>query len=293
MAFLSSARCAPSGTRASGRTGRLASVLLILLLASLADSVDAYGGKKKSKFMAAYPSVFKFVLFWWCVIVFSVMATYIIDNLMFRKFGAAKVQWSVEHVFKAAKGGRETFWAQLADPSAWAPGHPILLSADIKMAKCGEEGAKLIAEAVAAKEKDEGEGMPDTSLVTMDGLKPLTEGFGIIMRHKENFEPNSGGFFCTRECIRIERPKKEAWEVALKTIEVGSGYPYSAQAETTMIELHPEAEDGSLRCVISGSSEVNSRIHRWWSALEVNAKVGALAMMQAIETEVHANKKTD
>jgi len=299
MALLSATRCFLSGALASGRTGRAATLLLTLLLLSMAETVEAYGGtnpdgtKKKSKFMAVYPSIFKFVLFWWCIIVFSIMSAYIIDNLLFRKFGAAKVQWSVEHVFKAAKGGRETFWAQLADPSIWAPSHPILLSADIKMAKCGEEAAKLIAAAEAAKEKDESEAMPDTSLWTMDGLKPLAEGIGIIMRHKENFEPNSGGFFCTRECVQLTKPKAEAWEVAFKTIEIGSGYPYAAGAETTMIELHPEAEDGSLRCVMSGSAEVKSRIHRWWTALEAQAKVGAVGMMEAIEQEVHANKKKD
>merc|ERR1719210_1562695 len=113
------------------------------------------------------------------------------------------------------------------------------------------------------------------------------------MRHKENAEPHPGAFFCTRECIQLEQPSEGLWELGFQTVEVGSGYPYSAGSEKTLIEMHPPAEDGSVRCVMSGFSEVNSRVFRWWSALEPMTRSGATAMLQAIEDEMLAGKKKD
>jgi len=277
------------------RPSRLSTCLALSIILVLADSADAaYGSGGKKKFMAAYPVLFKFFLFWWCVFVFAVMGVYIIDQLMYRKWGGAKVQWSVEHVFQGGvKGGRETFWKQFADPSTWSANHPLLRSADIKMATCGEEGAAAIAAAkeAIAKDPELDDGVLDTKLKYLDSLKPLAEGLGVIMRHKENVGPNPGGFFCTRECIRLDKPKEGPWEMAFQTLEAGPGYPYTAGDETTVIEMHPAAEDGSVRCVMTGSSTVTSRIFRWWSALAPTAKAGAIGMLQAVEEEVLASKK--
>eukprot|EP00913_Durusdinium_trenchii_P011265 g10578.t1 len=108
-------------------------VLIVLLSLLQVLGAAAYGGKKKSKFLEAYPMVFKFLLFWWCVFVFAVMTVYIIDHLMYKRFGPAKVVWKAEHIFKGAS--REELWTYLANPSKWSESdHPVLQTADVSMA---------------------------------------------------------------------------------------------------------------------------------------------------------------
>jgi len=271
-----------------------------LLATLLGDGDAAYGSGKKSKFMAAYPTVFKFFLFWWCVFVFMGMGVYIVDHVLLRWKGPAKVAWTAEYKLKGGpSASREVYWAQVADPTKWSPTHPIMSSADIRMVECppdlvpaDEALAKKAAES-ADRPMDE-KGMIDTALTPMDKLVPLKERFGFIMRHKQDGGGvEAGGLFCTRECSRLAKPKEGPWELAMRTVEVGSGYPYNAGSEQTLVEMYPEAEDGSVRCVMSGQSQVNSRLFRWWSALERNSETGAVALFQAIEEQALSAKKKD
>lgn len=310
-------------TATSGGARGLRSRMLHILLAALfflslvSPVVAAYGSGKKSKFLAAYPMIFKFLLFWWCIFVFMVMGIYILDHLMFRRFGPAKVAFTVEHIFKSSpNGGREVFWKQLADPTAWSINHPVLQSADIRMVRCdavgkddsaaagatngdstngtgaAAEGAAEGAEAAAAVD-DNGLPAPSTKLQPIN-LKPLAVGLGFILRHKESDGgPRAGTFFCTRECTKMDMPTEGAWRMVMRTVEVGNGYPFNEDTEETELEMDPPAEDGSVRCVITGFAAVNSRIFRWWNSLEVNSRHSAVTMLESIESEVLSSKKKD
>lgn len=272
--------------------------LVVLLQLVLAVPTAAYRSGKKSKFLAAYPIVFKFLLFWWCVFVFIVMGVYIIDHLMFRKFGPAKVVWCVEHRFKGGpSGGREAYWAQLADPTTWTMSHPVLQSADIRMVQCSSaDKAQPDAQPEAqpeAQPQPGADGAPPETQLRPVPLAPLGAGLGLILRHKEGSGPRSGSFFCTRACEQLEAPAEGPWSMVMRTVEVGAGYPFQAGTEATEVTMHPPAEDGSVRCTMSGSAEVNSRIFRWWNSLEPASRLGAVAMFEAIEAEMLAAKKKD
>lgn len=288
-------------------TGRRAELLLLVaLLLSLAPPVlAAYGSGKKSKFMAAYPAIFKFCLFWWCVFVFVVMFFYISDHLLWRKFGAAKVAWSAERAFKAASGGREEYWAQLVDPTRWAPNHPVLQSADIRMVRCGDDDAdKSRGGSEDAKDDeplpnphatvaDEGLAVPSAKLRPVE-LQPLAVGLGFILRHKPaEVGPRTGSFFCTRKCTLLETPTEGKWRMVMRTIEAGNGYPFQPDSEVAEVEMDPPAEDGSVRCAITGSAETNSRIFRWWNGLEPNSRAASEDMLEVIENLVLHAKKRD
>mmetsp|Transcript_22212 Transcript_22212/g.62235 ORF Transcript_22212/g.62235 Transcript_22212/m.62235 type:complete len:321 (-) Transcript_22212:77-1039(-) len=305
-----------------GRPRVMRLLLLACLLASLVSpALAAYGKGKKSKFMSAYPILFKFVLFWWCVFVFVVMGFYVADNLMWRKFGPAKVAWSVERTFKAAPdGGRAAFWAQLVDPTKWSMSHPVLQSADIRMVECTKPeaekndtgskdetskesaGDKAAAEAAEpaepakspnATEADEGLVAPSAALRPVE-LRPLEAGLGFILRHKQSLGgPRAGSFFCARECTKLETPADGTWRMFMRTVEVGNGYPFEPDSEESEVELAPPAEDGSVRCTINGFAAVNSRLFRWWNGLEPNSRAGSEAMLEAIENEVLSAKKNE
>ncbi|CAE8618657.1 unnamed protein product [Polarella glacialis] len=274
-------------------------LLLIVLLLSFVTSADAYGGKKKSKFMAAYPFLFKFFLFWWCVFVFGVMFVYISDHLMFRKFGPAKVRWSAEHVFKGS-ASRETYWSQVADPSKWSMQHPILQTADIRMVKCTapekkpekpEKKEETTEEEEEAKvETVEGEPLAKLEPIPMG---PLKAGLGMIFRHKADSEVRAGSFFCTRECSELEAPSSGPWRLVMRTVETGAGYPFLANTEVSQVEMWPAAEDGSIRCKLTGSADLTSRVFRWWAGLQSGSMKSAEMYLQSVEELVGASKKKD
>lgn len=273
--------------------------------------------------------IFKFCLFWWCVIVFAIMGLYLLDQGMRKKFGPAKVLVSAERLFKeGSKGGRRAIWAQLVDPKSWSPDHPVLQSADIRMVRCdtksndklNDENEKenrandvnkpaAVAEktdeasksedATAAKDADETEenesiASPSASLVPVE-LQPLKPALGFIMRHKVSLcGMKAGPFLCTRECTNLEdKADGDVWRMAMRTVEVGPGYAFLPGTEWSEVELHPPADDGSVRCVLTTSAEVNSRLYRWWNGLQPNSQAGAEGMLEAIETYLLSSKKKD
>mmetsp|Transcript_93397 Transcript_93397/g.268943 ORF Transcript_93397/g.268943 Transcript_93397/m.268943 type:complete len:289 (-) Transcript_93397:77-943(-) len=274
--------------------------VLVFLLAVPALGAYGYGSGKKSKFLEAYPMIFKFFLFWWCVIVFIVMGVYILDFLMSKRYGSAKVEFVVEHKFKPGiAGGRKALWEQLADPTKWSPRHPVIASADLRMVRCtaAEESANGDGKTEPPKPQPNAalgdEATPSTRLEPVE-LRPLQEGLGFILRHKSDDPgPRAGTFYCTRECTKLEQPSEGLWRLGMRTVEVGNGYQFDADSEESEVQLHPPAKDGSMLCVVCGTARCRSRLFRWWNQLQANSRVGAEAMLQAIEDELLASKKND
>lgn len=253
-------------------------LLIMLILVFVMPVIAAEG--KKSKFLAAYPSVFKFVLFWWCVFVFAVMGVYILDHVLFRLYGPAKVFWDVEHVFTGS-ASREQYWKQLSDPSSWSTKHPVLQSADVRMMQCA---------AAEEMEADSAEPLRHLRPVPLGPLKP---GFGLILRYKAGSGPREGSFFCTRECVKLEVAEGEPWRLTMRTMEAGAGYPFLPNTEVSEVEMLPPSEDGSVRCKMTGLAFVTSRAFRWWTKLQPLAQLGAEDMLRSIGEEVTAPKKRD
>eukprot|EP00440_Ansanella_granifera_P061083 gb/GFBE01066213.1/.p1 GENE.gb/GFBE01066213.1/~~gb/GFBE01066213.1/.p1 ORF type:complete len:293 (+),score=78.75 gb/GFBE01066213.1/:1-879(+) len=276
-----------------------APLLVLLLLLSYALPAVAYGsGKKKSKFLAAYPMVFKFLLFWWCVFVFAVMFVYIVDHLFYRRYGPAKVTWNVEHTFRG--GTREQYWAQLADPSKWSEAHPVVQTADVDMVSWakGEEAKDAVDVTEGKDEKNESTenldplGLPKDPKAKLDSvpLGPLKTGLGMVLRHKADSGPRGGSFFCLRECKQVEEPSEGPYLLIMKTVEAGVGFPFLDNSEVSEVELFPAAEDGSIRCKMVGTAEVTSRIFRWWAGLQKNSTEAAVGFLESIAYEVSAPK---
>lgn len=270
----------------------------LLLLA--ASALPALAKKSKADdILKHYPAAFKFCMFWWCIIVFIVMGVYILDHLLYRKFGPARIDWKIEHVFRDA-AERETYWAQLVDLSQWSHRHPVRQSADVRMVDCakllkavaeGSGGAKQEAPAEDDDEPQIYESSPDLKDVPPGPLKP---GFGLVMRHKDGAGKLAGAFFCTRACSSLAKPSEGAWRCVMETVEVGAGYPFAAGSEVTELELWPaNDEDGSVRCSMTGVASVNSRFFRWWSDVQAASAAGALGMLEAIGAEIQAAKKKE
>ncbi|CAE7603028.1 fbxl-1 [Symbiodinium sp. KB8] len=223
--------------------------------------------------------VFKFCLFWWCVFVFAVMAVYIADHLLYRKFGAAKVVWKAEHFFKGAS--REEFWAQFADPSRWSPEHPVFQTADVSMIRCE---SKELQEEDAAPSQDEAPFANPRKKCEAVKLGALKVGLGMVLRHKAD-SANAGSFFCTRECTELEEPLEGSFRLVMQTVEAGLGYPFMEDSEISEVEIFPPSADGTIRCKMIGVAEVTSRIFRWWSGLQRDSQEAAIAFLQSIENE--------
>eukprot|EP00746_Dinoflagellata_sp_MGD_P002205 gnl/MRDRNA2_/MRDRNA2_104264_c0_seq1.p1 gnl/MRDRNA2_/MRDRNA2_104264_c0~~gnl/MRDRNA2_/MRDRNA2_104264_c0_seq1.p1 ORF type:complete len:265 (+),score=58.94 gnl/MRDRNA2_/MRDRNA2_104264_c0_seq1:58-852(+) len=249
--------------RVTGGTSRLAPVLVLILFAVAAD---AYGepGKKKKPFMPHVPMMWKFGLFWWCAFVFVVMVIYIIDALLLKYMGPKALSWSVDHELSGGVD-REAFWAQLADPSAWAPTHPVASSAVISMVQDVPEDESY------------------TGLKSVD-LCALKEGLSIVMRHKSDAGPRSSELFCTRRCVGLEKPKEGTWKLSLKTTQVGAGYPYVEGSEETVLSL--QSKDGKLRCSMETKCLVESRLRSWWRNLPRQGRNAALEMFQMLEANL-------
>ncbi|CAK9075989.1 unnamed protein product [Durusdinium trenchii] len=214
-------------------------VLIVLLSLLQVLGAAAYGGKKKSKFLEAYPMVFKFLLFWWCVFVFAVMTVYIIDHLMYKRFGPAKVVWKAEHIFKGAS--REELWTYLANPSKWSESdHPVLQTADVSMVcdiKDPPSEKENEEEDLAAKEEKPFE-HPKKVCQSIE-LGPLKKGHGMILRHKADSGPQAGRVFCVRECSQIEEPSDGPFVLIMRTVEGGLGYPFLENTEISEVEMFP------------------------------------------------------
>mmetsp|Transcript_90747 Transcript_90747/g.194634 ORF Transcript_90747/g.194634 Transcript_90747/m.194634 type:complete len:277 (-) Transcript_90747:50-880(-) len=265
--------------------------LVALLFLCLVLPTLAYGGKKKSKFLAAYPSLFKFFLFWWCIFVFGVMTVYIIDTLLYKYRGPAHVDFSIEHVFRGVDS-RQVYWAQFVDPTTWdVAKHPVLQSADVRTVRVDTEvpPAEPLADAAAAS------GAHASKRVTPlpEGLVALKPGLGLILRHKEGSGVRTGTLFCTRECTQMETPEDGPWRLVMRTIEVGAGYPFMPDTEESELQLWAPEKDGTMRCSMVGFAAVNSRFFRWWTGIRRASVAGAVAMMEGIEEVVQASKKTE
>lgn len=257
---------------------------LLLLQVPLAEA-------KKGKFMANYPGIIKFLLFWWCAFVFVVMAIYVIDYLLFKFLGPAKVVYSTERSF--ASSDREACWKQFVDPSAWSPEkHPIAQTADIRMVKWLEQDRQKPrpAEDIDPKILQSEEISSRLEGVPFGRLKP---GLGLELRHKAGTVPRAGTIFCARECVKLEEPADGPWCLELLTTEAGGGYPFLERTETSRVELWPPGEDGRIRCRVSGEASVMSRVFRWWSGLQWDAQTGSEFLLQTIADQVAAPKKLD
>lgn len=249
--------------------------------------------KKKKKnpddLLEAWPHIFKFCMFWWCIFVFCVMAMFIIDSLIARWFGPARVDWTVEHTFRGGSN-REDYWAQFVDIRKWSvTRHPVLQSADVRFVKCDES----FTAATPNTEVYAGDGSAPDSKLTPILPAVMKPGFGFTLRHKVDSGERGGTFYCTRKCIAMEKPKTDVWQYTTQTVEVGAGYSFQAGSEITELRMWPPADDGSIRCEMSGQATVRSRVFRWWSALIPNSKEGAAAFLEAIGKEVEQAKKSD
>lgn len=282
--------------------------VLFPLLFLLVCETEAYGGKKKGKFMAHVPGFIKFLMFWWCVIVSVVLLMYIVDRLLLRWKGPAFVDWTIDHVFDGG-GKREDYWAQFVNPTKWAPSHPILLSADVRMVQMTQESYKDQSASSVKKDKKKPKGGDDKQAVPDDGqgeaeelnpglkpvpLKALELGYGFILRHKEGSGAHEKKHFCTRECTEMSTPKDGAWRFAMRTVEVGPAHFFMAGTEETELDMLPKDDDGKIWCQMRGKAACESRFQRWWMGLRRNSMLGAEDMMDAIGQEVtRKGKKKD
>jgi len=284
--------------------------LLVTFFFMLSYEIEAYGGKKKGKFMAHIPGFIKFLMFWWCVIVTIILLVYIVDRMMYRWKGPALIEWTIDHVFDG-KGKREDYWAQFVNPTKWGPTHPILASADVRMVQMTQEKA-IKDSGTANGEKDGKEKKPkdDGRLKVSDkdqaedeeefspGVKPvplkaLDTGFGFMLRHKKG-TPHERMLFCTRECTEMSTPKDGTWRFAMRTIEVGLANFFLAGTEETDLEMLPADEHGKIWCQMHGKAACESRFQRWWLGLRKQSMLGAEGMMDAIAEEVgRKGKKKD
>lgn len=258
----------------------------VVFLTTLVQADAAYG--KKGKFMEAYPMLFKFFLFWWCVVVFAAMAVYILDTVVFKYSGPALVEWSTERTMRGDVD-RAAYWAQFADPSSWSTErHPVLQTADVRMVHWDSSAAAEMAKNGDHEQKEPGSLSAKMKAASLGELKP---GFALILRHKAGVGPRAGSFFCMRECVQSERLKDGPWIFSMRTVDVGAGYPYIPGSEEVTLELFPPAEDGGIRCVMSGTGALSSRVFRWWQGLSKASVEGAEAMLQAIDEDLLSAKK--
>lgn len=276
-------------------------VLQQLMVPALAAKVT-----KKEKFLAAYPVLFKFCLFWWCVIVFAIMSVYIIDHLLTKYYGPAKVDVSVERRLITV-AGREAYWAQLVDPTVWSKEtHPVMQSAAVNMVKvvapAPESDAVVDNVASSGGSSSSGTPTPDGPLYWEDNQPkaktepvkwgPLQPGLALMLRHKEGDE-RAGNFFCTRECIELETPKAGPWRLKMRTVDVGGGYPFVPKSEESVVEVWAPEDDGGLKIKLRVTAGCSSRFFRWWSGLQKGSEEGADALLVGIVEEVERSKKKD
>eukprot|EP00927_Polykrikos_kofoidii_P055503 TRINITY_DN49749_c0_g1_i1.p1 TRINITY_DN49749_c0_g1~~TRINITY_DN49749_c0_g1_i1.p1 ORF type:complete len:315 (-),score=45.64 TRINITY_DN49749_c0_g1_i1:131-1075(-) len=289
--------------------------LFACLLAQILTPVVAYG-KGKSKFLAVYPMIFKFCMFWWCAVVFVIMAVFIIDHLFTKFKGPQRVDFVYEHTFRSV-AEREAYWAQLADPSTWSPAHPVLQSADVRMVEFGTRDVNPGAAGARSSDTNDaavattaevstdlsmetdnvsdGSSFPTNTSMTLKPvpLGPLKEGFGMVLRHKKGTR-REGGHFATRKCTKLETPQgNEPWRIVMRTVEVGGGYPFVPDTEECTVDMWPLANDGTMKSVVIGRAACSSRLFCWWHSLQQNSELAAQAMLDGIGEEIGHSKKKD
>mmetsp|Transcript_86641 Transcript_86641/g.245688 ORF Transcript_86641/g.245688 Transcript_86641/m.245688 type:complete len:292 (+) Transcript_86641:93-968(+) len=275
-----------TGTRGGVRAPRARVAARLVLFLGLALPALAAEAKKKSKFLAAYPSFFKLFLFWWCIFVFAVMSVYILDNLLYRLRGPQRMYWAIDHTFSSS-ASREVYWSQFVDPTSWSQTHPILQTADVCVVNCDAPVERAGSTTEQADERPENA----STQFTKAPLSRLKPGLGIAMLHKT--VENKGALFCTRKCVKCDTAKEGAWHFVMRTVEVGAGYPFLADSEETELEMWP-AEDGvNVRCQMRGFASVASRAFGWWKGLKKASRAGAAIMLEAIEDEVKSIKKQE
>jgi len=305
------ARCLPAMVERNMLGRRPLARQVVLLMLTLPSMAHGFVGKKTTdmKLLEAFPDFFKFVMFWWCVLVFGVMSVFILDQLMFKYRGPATISWSTSFVFDG-RASREAYWAQFVDPSAWKATHPILESADVRMVdfKTGDGNAAVVATERKENEEiqDEVSGALDEAALEPSArlkpveLKSFVPGLGLILRHKSGNDlphglAREGLFFCSRECTALETPKDKPWRFEMKTVEAGAGHAFVPGTEVVAVLLHPTAEDGTIVCEMSGRGSLTSRVWRWWMGLEKLSVEGAQVMLEAISAGLGrpTNKKED
>jgi len=277
---------------------------------------DEANPKKKSQFLAAYPLIFKFFLFWWCVLMGLVALCFVCDYVMGDR-KPAKVDWALEYVFSNA-ADRSVYWAQFVDPTAWSDNHPVMKSATLEMIRCldlphvseknKQPPEKDETEKKQPPEKEEIEKKPSEKKETDKGkdadeddafkeptrpsehvpLTVLEPGLGFILRHKEG--DLKGKFFCTRKCYALDMPEDGVWRIGMRTVEGGDGYIPVSGTEETEIEMWPPNESGEIRCRVHSGATVLSRIQLWRSGLKQGMMAGTEAMFDAIQEEVSLKK---
>lgn len=282
----------------------------------------AYG--KKGNFLAAYPMLFKFLLFWWCVLMSIVMAIFVGDHVLWMWKGPKWVHWYADHVFKG--GEREDYWKQFVDPSTWAWSHPVLMAADVKVVELlpapamekqpteaennedgKEDGKEPASEPTSAEMKAQAtEELSPERKARMKTLKlgPVKEGHAFLLRHKSavplpmkhghEVDPETAGkFYCMRECTVAEKPADGAWRFVMRTLDTGLGYPFVPGTEEVEVLLDPPSQDGSIRCEMNCKAAMQSRLSSWWNSVQKNSTAANAQMLAAIAGEVEGAKKQD
>lgn len=269
--------------------------------------------EKRNKFLENIPILAKAGLFWWCLTVFVIMMTFIVDSMCWRYLGAAHIKWSTSFKFDG-RASREEYWKQFVDPSSWSSEHPIFQSADVRMVRVLRPDAAtsdgLKEDSVNADEKLS-EAVPEAKLLTdeiqaANGIRsepskrmqtidfaPLKAGLGLVLHHKASTEQRSGLFYCSRECTLSETPEEGAWQFMMKTVEVGVGHMFLPGSEEVKVTLLPPEEDGSVLCDMEGTGAVQSRIFRWWYKLSATSAESAKAMLEMFNEQLGHAKKAE
>merc|ERR1719198_2824775 len=121
-------------------------------------------------------------------------------------------------------------------------------------------------------------------------IQPLAKGLSLRMHHKAT-GGESGVLFATRECIQIGTPREGIWHFEMQTIEVGPGHAFLEGSECSRVELWQPEDDGKVKCCMSGSAQVSSRIYCWWSGLVRSCEQSAEQMLRSIDEDASKPKK--
>lgn len=249
--------------------------------------------KDKSPILSQFGDDARFLLFWWCAVLGVIAFAFLLDHVIHRSYGKTTYKWTVKRKLDAAPG-REAYWNQFVDPTKWKSTHPIVCSADMAMVRVSREPRTDGAAAPNRSDDDE-------FVTTLDGvhvseltkLQPLKPSLGIMMRHKKSTERLGGHLYCTRECTKLEKAgNDDSWGMAMRTVQVGTGFHIKVGTETTELELAP-AKKGKITCYMHGEAEATTRFWCWWQGLRRSSIEGAEAYLDAISQEVCGSKKNN
>jgi len=193
---------------------------------------------------------------------------------------------------------RNAYWAQVADPSAWKPTHPVLQSANVRMVEyLNGEGTSGTENVDSNATNSEGGSSSVSARQAAKVSKPIDLGpfklgRGLVLRHKEG-TGFAGDVFCTRECIELDMPKEGSWRIMMRTTDIGVGYPFLPNTEESVVAMLPAEKDGSIQCILTINAFCSSRFFRWWYGLKKNSIDGAELLLDGIAEEVGRSKKKD